>query len=46
MLLPKPQRRPETWPLVAGVFVLCAFVALSVKALKVKSFQWKMYRNQ
>jgi hypothetical protein len=37
MLLPKPsnQRRSETWPLVAGVFVLCAVVALSVKALKV-----------
>ena len=29
-------RNAETWPLVAGVFVLCAFIALSVKALKVR----------
>jgi hypothetical protein len=44
MLLPKPsnQRRPETWPLVAGVFVLCAFVALSVKALKVGN-DWNLF---
>jgi hypothetical protein len=30
-------RHAETWPLVAGVFVLCAFIALSVKSLKVRS---------
>ena len=39
MLKKVERQRQETWPLVAGVFVLCAFIALSVKVLKVDAVE-------